>query len=159
MTACVTFSPRWASAVSFIFCRMKPEISLGAYFLPSRPADPGVAIVGFDDLVGDHAHVFLGHGIVEAPPDQPLDREEGVFGVGDALPLGGLADQPFAVAGEGDDGGGGARAFRILDDLGGRALHDRDARIGRAEVDADHFSHVCSFLPGSRTLAFRESAF
>ena len=58
------------------------------------------------------------------------------------LALGGLADQPLAVLGEGDDRGRGARAFGIFDDLGGRALHDGDARIGRAEVDADDFSHV-----------------
>ena len=37
ITACVTFSPRCASAVSFIFCRMKAEISDGEYFLFSRP--------------------------------------------------------------------------------------------------------------------------
>ena len=127
---------------------MKPEISDGEYFLPSRPCDPGIAIVGLDDLVGDHAHVLLGHGIVEAAADQALDGEEGEFGIGDALALGGLADQALAVGGEGDDGGGGAGAFRILDDLGGRALHDRDAGIGGAQVDADYFSHVYSSSSG-----------
>ena len=42
MTAWVTFSPRYASAVSFIFCRMKAEIWLGLYFLPwaSTQASP-----------------------------------------------------------------------------------------------------------------------
>ena len=42
--------------------------------------------------------------------------------------------------------GRGARAFRILDDLGGLAFHDGDAGIGRAEIDADNFSHVLSSL-------------
>ena len=117
---------------------------------------PGVAIVGLDDLVGHHAHVLLGHGIVEAAADQALDREEGVFGIGDGLALGGLADQPLAVLGEGDDGGRGARAFRIFDDFGGRALHDRDARIGRAEVDADNFCHVLFLSLGGGFLASEE---
>ncbi len=98
----------------------------GRVFLAVAAADPGIAIVGFDDLVRHHAHVLLGHGIFEAPADQPLDGEEGEFGVGDGLPLGGLARQPFAIIGEGDDGGRGSRAFRILDDFGGRALHDGD---------------------------------
>ena len=120
---------------------MKAEISDGRIFLAVAALHPGVAIVGLDDLVGHHADVLLGHRIVEAAADQPLDGEEGEFGIGDALALGGLADQALAVRGEGDDGGRGARAFRILDDLGGRALHDRDAGIGGAQVDADYFSH------------------
>ena len=42
MTACVTFSPRNASAVSFIFPSTKPAIWLGAYFSPrdSTQASP-----------------------------------------------------------------------------------------------------------------------
>src|SRR5277367_5750555 len=35
MTAWVTGPPRWASAVSFIFCKMKAEICDGEYCLPS----------------------------------------------------------------------------------------------------------------------------
>ena len=89
-------------------------------------------------------------GIVEAAPDQALDGEEGVFGIGDALALGGLADQALAIGGKGDDGRGGAGAFRILDDLGGRALHDRHAGIGGAQVDADYFSHCFSPSSGGR---------
>ena len=54
-------------------------------------------------------HVLLGHGVLEAAADQALDREIGVFGVGDGLALGGLADQAFAVFGERHDGGGRAR--------------------------------------------------
>jgi hypothetical protein len=69
----------------------------GRKFLAFTALGPGIAIVGLDDLVGHHAHVLLGHGIVEAAPDQALDGEEGIFGIGDALALGGLADQAFAV--------------------------------------------------------------
>ena len=79
--------------------------------------------------------------IVVAAADQALDREEGVFGIGDRLALGRLADEALAVLGEGDDGGRGARAFRILDDLGVLAVHDGDAGIGRSEVDTDYFCH------------------
>ena len=103
--------------------------------------DPGVAVVALDDLVGDELRVLLGHRIVVAAADQALDREDGVFGIGDRLALGRLADQPLAVLGEGDDRRRGARAFRILDDLGVLAVHDGDAGVGRAEVDTDYFCH------------------
>ena len=33
-------------------------------------------------------------------------------------------------------------AFGVLEHLGLAALHDRDARVGGAEVDADDFGHV-----------------
>ena len=58
--------------------------------------DPGVAIVGAYDLVGDEALVLLDHRIVVAAADQALDGEEGVFGIGDGLALGGQADQALA---------------------------------------------------------------
>ena len=119
---------------------MKAEICEGEYVL-AVGLDPGVAVAGPDDLVGDEAHVLLGHGIVEGAPDQALDGEEGALGVGDRLALGRLADEALAVVREGDDGGRGARAFRILDDLRLRAFHDGDAGVGGAEVDADNFTH------------------
>ncbi len=62
-------------------------------------------------------------------------------GVGDGLALGGLPDQHFAVLGEGNDRRRRPIALAVLDDLGLAALHDRDAGIGRAEIDANHFSH------------------
>src|ERR1700687_1146234 len=51
MTAWVTGSPRYASAVSFIFCRMKALIWEGAYFLPrlstqASPLSPGMILYG-----------------------------------------------------------------------------------------------------------------
>jgi hypothetical protein len=82
--------------------------------------------------------VFL---LVELAADQPLHRVDGVLGVGDRLALGRRADQHLAVVGVGDDRRGGARAFRVLDHLGLAALHDRDAAVGGAEVDADDFCH------------------
>src|SRR5262249_5909160 len=93
---------------------------------------------------GDELLVLLGHRIVVATADQALYREDGVFRIGDRLALCRLADQTFAVAGEGDDGRRRARAFRILDDFGVLAVHDGDAGIGGPEVDADYFSHFSS---------------
>ena len=84
-----------------------------------------------DDVVGELA------------ADQALDRRDGVLRVGDGLALGGLADQHLAVLGEGNDRRRRAVTFAVLDDLGLAALHDRDAGIGGAQIDADHLSHIC----------------
>ena len=84
--------------------------------------DPGVAVVGLDDLVGHQADVLLHFLFLELAADQPLDREDGVLRVGDRLPLGRRADEDFAVFRVRDDRGRRARAFRILDDLGLRRL-------------------------------------
>ena len=94
-----------------------------------------------DDLVGDHLHL-VGHFVVAAA-HEALDGEDGVFRVGDGLALGHLAHQALAALGEGDDGGGSARTLFIRNDFWLAALHDSDARVGGAEIDSDHFSHVC----------------
>ena len=122
---------------------MKAEICEGEYCLPSEVTQAS-PLAALDDLVGDEAHVLLGHRIVERAADQALDREEGALRIGHGLALGRLADEALAVVGEGDDRGRGARALGILDDLGRRPFHDGDAGIGRAEVDADDFSHKVS---------------
>ena len=102
---------------------------------------PGVAVRGLRDLVGDQLQVLLRHRVLEGPADEALDREEGALRVGDGLPLRRLADQTLAVIRDGDDGRRGARAFRILDDLGRRAFHHCNAAVGRAEVDTNDFTH------------------
>ena len=86
--------------------------------------DPGVAVVGLDDFVGDEVDVFLHFFFVEAAANQALDGVEGVFRVGDRLTFRRLADQHFAVVGEGDDGRRGARAFGVFDDARLVAVHD-----------------------------------
>ena len=96
------------------------------------------------DLVGDELLVLLDHRVVVAPADQALDREDGLFRIGDRLALGRLADETLAVVGEGDDRRRGAHAFGVLDDFRGLAFHDGDARIGGAEVDADDLAHGSS---------------
>ena len=59
--------------------------------------DPGVAVGRLADLVGDELLVLLDHRIVVAPADQALDREDGLFRIGDRLALGRLADETLAV--------------------------------------------------------------
>ena len=112
----------------------------GRVFLAAA-LDPGVAVVAGDDLVRDEIHVLLDHRIVHAAPDQPLDREERVLGIGHRLPLRRLADEPLAGFGERDHRGRRARALGVLDDLGVPAFHHGDARIRGAEIDADDFAH------------------
>ena len=82
---------------------MKAEICEGEYCLPSASTQAS-PLPALDDLVGDEAHVLLGHRIVEGAADQALDGEEGALGVGDRLALGRLADEALAVVREGDDG-------------------------------------------------------
>ena len=119
---------------------MKAEICCGEYALPSisTQASPFVPL---HDLVGDELLVLLDHRVFEAAADQALDREEGAGRVGDSLTLGGQADKALAVVGEGDDGRGRVRALGVFQNARLAALHDGDARVCGAEVDADHFSH------------------
>ncbi len=95
-----------------------PRLDLLRHHLLAVRLDPGIAVFGPDDLVGYHVDVALYDVLVEAPADQTLDGEQGVLGVGNGLPLGGLPDEDLAVAAEGHHGGGGPRALRVLDHLG-----------------------------------------
>ena len=99
-------------------------------FFVATGFNPSVAIVRFDDAVRHHVFVFGDHGIVKPSADQPLDRKDGIFRVGDRLPFGGHADQRFTVFGEGHHGWGGPHTFLIFDDAGILALHHRDTGIG-----------------------------
>ena len=116
--------------------------------------DPGVAVGGFDDLVGHHVDVALHHVVLVATADEPLDGEQGVGRIGHRLPLGALADEDLVI-GVGDDGGRGAVALGVLDDARFAAVEHGNARVGGAEVDADDLAHVglrcpaCSSFSGS----------
>ena len=65
-----------------------------------------------------------------------------LFGVGDRLVLGGLADDALAVLAERDDRRRRAVALGVDDDRRLAALEDRDRRVRRAQVDAQHLRHV-----------------
>ena len=102
---------------------------------------PGVGVVRLDDLVRHHVYVFLHHAIVVAPPDQPLDGEQGVSRIGDGLALGGLAHQHLIVIGKRDDGRGGAAPFAVFYDPALAAFQHRHAGIRRAKIYADYLAH------------------
>src|SRR5690606_165064 len=103
--------------------------------------DPRVAVVRPDDLVGDQMRILLDHGVVEAPADQALYREERVARIGHGLALRRLPDEHLTVLRERNDRRRRAIAFTVLDDLRRPAFHDRDARVGRAQIDANYSSH------------------
>ena len=121
--------------------RQDERADLARAVLLALDLDPGISVRTGHDLVGDHSLVLLRDRVVVAPADQTLDREDGVLRIGDALPLGGLADQNFAAVREGDHRRRGPRALGILDHLGRVALHDGDARVGRSEIDPDCLGH------------------
>ena len=79
--------------------------------------DPGIAVGGLDDLVGDELLVLLDHRVVIAAADQALDREEGPLGIGHRLALGRLADEALAVIAEGDDRRRRPHALGVFDDF------------------------------------------
>ena len=103
--------------------------------------DPGVAVRGTDDLVGNELLILLHHRVVVAPADQALDRKNRALGIGDRLTLGRLADQPLALVRKSDDGRRRAHSLRVLDDLGRLAFHDGDAGIRGPEIDTDDLGH------------------
>ncbi len=76
---------------------------LGRRHLLAVQLDPGIAVVGLDDLVPDHADVALRDLVVELAADEPLDRVQRVGRVRDHLALRRLADEDLAVLGLRDD--------------------------------------------------------
>jgi hypothetical protein len=103
--------------------------------------DPGVTIVAAHDVVRHHRLVFFGDRVVVAPTDQPLDGVDRIFRIGDALALGRLPDQHFAIVGEGDHRRRGAGALGIFNDPGLASFHHGNARVGGSEIDANCFRH------------------
>ena len=97
----------------------------GEFFVAAL--DVSVAILAFDNLIGDELGVFLDGRVCKRATDQALDRIIGIFGVCDGLTTGRLPDQALAVFGKGDNRGRGARAFAIFDDTGCVTIHDGDA--------------------------------
>ena len=104
---------------------------------------------------GDHGegpvlHVRLRRGVRELTTDEPLRVEDRVRAVHGGLVLRGVADESLLVI-EGHEGGRRPVSLAVHDDLHSIVLPDADARVGRAEVDADGFSlrrHVRVVLKG-----------
>ena len=106
-----------------------------------------------DDLVGDHLLLVLDLAVPAA--HEPLDRVDGAPGVGDRLPLGRLADQGLALAGEGHHRGGDPAPLLVGDHRHVAAFHHRDDAVGGPQVDADDllaFCHVDVSFPGLASL-------
>lgn len=75
--------------------------------------------------------------VVELPTDQTLEGKYGVLRVHDCLSFSRQTNKTFAMFGERNDGGRCPCSFRVLDDARSLALHDGDARVGRAQVNTD----------------------
>ena len=140
MTACSTL----LSEIGFrglLHLREDERADLARAVLLALHLDPSIAVRTGHDLVRDHSHVLLRDRVVVAPADQTLDREDGVFRIGDALPLGGLADENLAAVREGNHRRRRSCALGILDHFGLVAFHDGNARVGRSEIDPDCLGH------------------
>ena len=103
--------------------------------------DPGIAILGVGDFIGDQFGKLVGRGIIMPAPDQTFDGEQGLFRVGDGLALCGLAYKAFLAIGEGDHRRRCAGTFSIFDDARIPAVHDGHAGICCSKVNTNHFGH------------------
>jgi hypothetical protein len=86
-------------------------------------------------------HVVLNLLVAELPTNQTLEGEDGVLRVHNCLSLSRQTNKTLAMLGERDDGGRCPCSFRILDDTGSLALHDGDARVGRAQINTDNWTY------------------
>ena len=108
-------------------------------FLAVAPSTRASPFAAAHDAVRHHLHFF--GDLVELAAHEPLDREDGVLGIGDGLALGDLADEPLAGLCEGHDRRRQPAAFGVGDDDRLAAFHDGDDGVGGAQVDADDFAH------------------
>ena len=106
--------------------------------------DPRIAVVGLHDPIGDARGLL--RDLAMLAPHEALDREDRVVGIGDGLALRNLTDQPLPVLGESHHRRRRPAAFLVDHNSGLSAFHDRDHRVGGAEVDSNHFAHL-SQLP------------
>ena len=113
---------------------------LGRRILLTRDIHAGIPVVAADCLVRHHLH-FFGDFVI-SPAHEALDGENGVFGIGDGLTLGDLANQPLTSFGECHYRRRGAVPFLVCNDRGLSAFHDGDAGIRGAKVNAYDLSHV-----------------
>ena len=96
----------------------------------------------------DHRRDLLGRILLSIDVDPvvaahlALDGADGALTVGDGLTLGHLADQALSVLCKCDKRGRGARTLGIGDDDRLAALDDRDAGVGRAQIDSYDSGHA-----------------
>ena len=99
----------------------------------------GHVVARLHDLVGDHLDFF--RDFVIAASHEPLDRVHRVFRIGDGLPLGHLANQPFARLGKSDDRWRGSATFFIGDHFRLATFHNRYTGVGGSEINSDNLAH------------------
>lgn len=105
--------------------------------------DLGDGLAGLlDDLEGEVLHVGLDLSVLELAADEALGVEDGVVRVHGDLVLGGVTDQTLGV-GEGNEGGSGAVALVVGNDLDAVITEDTHARVRGTKVDTDSGSHGC----------------
>ena len=100
--------------------------AVSAYFNPS------IAVVGSRNGVRHQVNILLDFFFAEFATNQALNCVQGVAGVGNRLALGRCTDQDLTVFLVRNDGGRGARAFSVLNDLSGVAFHDGHTAVGGA---------------------------
>jgi hypothetical protein len=100
-----------------------------------------------DDLVRDHLHFF--RNFVVPAAHKPLDGINGVLRVGNRLPLGNLAHQPFPGLGNAHDRRRGSPTFLVGDYDRLSPLHHSYHRICGAQVYPYDFTHTYCFLRSS----------
>lgn len=86
---------------------------------------------------GPVTHIVLHFLIPELSTNESLEREDSVGRVDDSLALGRQTNQAFAVLGESDDRRCRPCTLSVLDDASSLAFHDRDAGVGRTQVDTN----------------------
>ena len=86
-------------------------------------------------------HVVLNLLVAELLTNQTLESEDSVLQVHNCLSLSRQTNKTLAMLGECDDRGCSPSSFCILDDMGSLALHDGDARVGRAQVNTNNWTY------------------
>mmetsp|Transcript_26891 Transcript_26891/g.60289 ORF Transcript_26891/g.60289 Transcript_26891/m.60289 type:complete len:670 (+) Transcript_26891:57-2066(+) len=108
-----------------------------------------VAVVG-DDLERPVLRVAAHRGVAEVAADEALGVKDRVVRVDGRLVLGAVADEALAVLAKGDVRGGRPVALVVGNDLDAVLLPDTNARVRRAEVDADAHGVVGGGVLGLR---------
>ncbi len=106
--------------------------------------DPGVAVVGLDDLVRYQLDIALHHVLVIAAADQAFDREQRVRRVGNGLAFCRLACDNLVVFGKCDDRRRGTVTFAVLNDPWFFTIHYCYAGVGGTKVNTDNLGHCVS---------------
>ena len=146
ITASVTVSPRYSSAVFLMLARIKELISAGELSL-SWSQNPNVTIGRLLDPVRQDIDVVLNLRRAEFTSDEPFDGKNRVLGVGDGLPFGDLPHQAFAAIRNPPPRKGWSRppsglVMTLASPPSITATHE----LVVSQIDSDDLTHVLSSL-------------